>query len=136
MTKMINGFSLVELLIVLMLIGLLSSIAMTSYSNIQINAKEKVLKSICYQLQLALEGYFLDESSYPSLSGVSIGDIETDLFDQGYLKSVHQNPFTGDVFSLDDESGLVIYSYDADTAGYNMDVYGHLNDHIILQLTH
>ena len=37
MKKKLYGFSLVELLIVMMIIGLLSSIAMTSYSTIQIS---------------------------------------------------------------------------------------------------
>jgi prepilin-type N-terminal cleavage/methylation domain-containing protein len=59
------GFSLIELLVVIVIIGLLSSIATTSYLEAQKTARDNVRKSDLHALSTALQTYFSVKQSYP-----------------------------------------------------------------------
>ncbi len=134
--KVYKGFTLVELMLVLFIISLFSTIAFTSYSKIQTRAKEKVLLSIVNNFQLALESYFLAFSTYPEGDNVSIGEIESILVESGDLKEPHLNPFTGNFFSSSDKSGLSLYFFDSELLSYRVEVYGFLNEYSILNIEH
>ena len=132
MIRISRGFTLIEVVITLLIVGLLSSVVVTKYSTIQIRAKERVLQSMMNNIQLALESYYLSHSKYPSGSNVSISDIELELVATGDLASIHVNPFTGNIFSESDSSGLVLYSYNEELNIYRIDLYGYLNENALL----
>ena len=59
------GFTLIELLIAMVILGILTTIAASSYSNTRIKARDVKRKHDLEQVQKALEMYFNDTEHYP-----------------------------------------------------------------------
>ncbi|HZY74571.1 MAG TPA: prepilin-type N-terminal cleavage/methylation domain-containing protein [Edaphobacter sp.] len=81
-----RGFTLLELMIVMVVIGLLAAIAIPSYTNSIRNAKEAVLKEDLHTIRTAIDSYTVDKQKAP--------DSLDDLVQSGYLKTMPVDPFT------------------------------------------
>ncbi|AXC14673.1 putative secretion system W protein GspG-like 2 [Acidisarcina polymorpha] len=81
-----SGFTLVELMIVMLIIGVLAAIAIPSYISSLKNAKEAVLKEDLHVLRQAIDAYTNDKEKAPQ----SLDDLVT----AGYLKSIPMDPMT------------------------------------------
>lgn len=81
-----QGFTLLELMIVMVVIGLLAAIAIPSYTNNIRNAKEAVLKEDLHTMRTAIDSYTVDKQKGP--------DSLEDLVQAGYLKALPVDPFT------------------------------------------
>nr|WP_213804940.1 prepilin-type N-terminal cleavage/methylation domain-containing protein [Granulicella sp. dw_53] len=81
-----SGFTLLELMIVMVVIGLLAAIAIPSYTNNVRNAKEAVLKEDLHTLRGAIDAYTVDKQKAPQTLD--------DLVQSGYLKVMPVDPFT------------------------------------------
>lgn len=129
-----KGFTLVELLVVLSIIGLLGSIVVPSYSKIQTQSKETALVQIGTTLQVALESYALREGVYPkdSLFGNELAEL---LLESGDLSQTPVNPFTASPLDISDTSGLMEYVFDEPENGYELSIYGFQNLSIIRVLS-
>lgn len=79
-----KGFTLVEIITVLVLIGILVSIVLPIYRNATLRAKEAVLKENLFQIRDALNKYYKDKHKYPT-------DLE-DLVIHKYLRKVPEDP--------------------------------------------
>ena len=65
MTKTSRGFTLVELMVVLAIIGLLSSIVLVSLNAARIKARDATRKSQVSEFKTALELYYSRNGNYP-----------------------------------------------------------------------
>lgn len=65
MRKTINGFTLVELLIVIVVIGILAAITLVAYNGVQAKARDSNRQSGISDIVKALELYYIDNGSYP-----------------------------------------------------------------------
>lgn len=61
-----SGFTIVELLIVIVVIGILAAITIVAYGNVRSNAVKSTLKSDLSQAQTQLEIYRTDNNGYPT----------------------------------------------------------------------
>lgn len=82
-----QGFTLLELMIVMTIIGLLAAIAIPSYVNNVRRAKEAVLREDLHTMRQAIDSYTVDKEKAPQ----SLDD----LVQAGYLKTMPVDPITG-----------------------------------------
>ncbi|MFZ1360779.1 MAG: type II secretion system protein [Candidatus Saccharimonadales bacterium] len=65
-----KGFTIVELLIVIVVIGILAAIIIVAYTGVQNQARTTKAKSNASTIQKRLEAYYAEnEGSYPTVSG-------------------------------------------------------------------
>ncbi len=85
-TRKDAGFTLVELMIVMAIIGVLAVIAVPSFVTAIRHAREAVLKEDLHILRSAIDTYTMDKQKAPQ----SLDD----LVQEGYLKSIPEDPMT------------------------------------------
>jgi general secretion pathway protein G len=81
-----SGFTLVELMIVMLIIGVLMAIAVPNYLSSLKGAREAVLKEDLHVLRQAIDAYTVDKEKAPQ----SLDD----LVQAGYLKALPVDPMT------------------------------------------
>lgn len=106
----IKGFSLMELMIVLSILGLLMGVLVPNMGRVVQSSKEIALKAVVKSLQVTLETYFLKEGAYPIGTSMSMQDLANILMLSGDLVQVPINPFTGKMYSVSDDVGRIEYS--------------------------
>ena len=80
------GFTLMELMIVMAIIGVLAVVAIPSFVGAIKQAREAVLKEDLHVLRAAIDSYTMDKQKAPQ----SLDD----LVQEGYLKEVPVDPMT------------------------------------------
>ena len=83
-----NGFTLIELMIVMAIIVILISVAIPFYQKSITRAKESVLHSNLSAMRNAIDEYSYDKQKAPQQL--------SDLVSEGYLRDIPKDPITGD----------------------------------------
>lgn len=83
-----SGFTLIEILIVVSIIGILVSIAVPIYQKSILRTRESVLRNNLFTIRTMLDEYTYDKQRAPQ----SLQDLVT----EGYLRDVPIDPMVGD----------------------------------------
>ncbi len=81
-----RGFTLIEMLVVVAMIGILAAVAVGQYQMSIVKSKEAVLKENLFVIRTAINQYFADKGKYPF-------DIQS-LVDDHYIRAMPIDPIT------------------------------------------
>jgi len=132
MKKNKRAFTLIELMLVMALIAILSTMMLPNLNGAQDKAKEASLRAIVHAMQIALENYYLDHQKYPT--GVATpAEQMVELLKQGdYLNQTPKNPFTSKPYQASDQAGQILYDYNEENDQYVIKAYGRKSQKPIL----
>jgi len=131
-----NGFTLIEILVVIGIIGLLSIFLVPNLLGARDRAKEAAVKGVMHSVQLAVEAYQMENEVYPMGANIPLESLcKNYLMQGGYIASVPKNPFTGKEYTDGDVAGKIVYSYNDTTGAYTLIGYKRNGISKILELS-
>jgi general secretion pathway protein G len=83
-----SGFTLLEMMIVMIIMGILLSIALPIYNQALVKARESVLRNDLFEMRKLISQYTLDKQKAPQ----SLDD----LVSAGYIKAIPKDPMTNE----------------------------------------
>lgn len=83
-----RGFTLLELIVVITIMGILVSIALPNYRNSVVSAREAVLRENLYRLRDLIDQYQSDKGKYPETLEALVTD--------GYLRKIPPDPISAE----------------------------------------
>ena len=81
-----DGFTMIELLVVITLIVILATVGMTQYRNSVTRTEEAVLKENLFRMRDAIDQFYADKNKYPT-------DL-AELSSESYIREVPTDPMT------------------------------------------
>ena len=110
-----SGFTIVELLIVIVVIGILAAIVITTFTGVQKKARDADRKSDINAIYSQVEVYFAQNAKYPSLA-----NMNDSAFRSANLKGLQDDALTdpkGSSATLVDTPAANAYAYAATPSG-------------------
>jgi general secretion pathway protein G len=106
-----DGFTLIELMIVMAIIGILATLAIPSFIAALRHAREAVLKEDLQTMRMAIDSYTMDKQKAPQALD--------DLIQDGYLRNVPEDPMTHSKDTWVPDTSEAMYSIDQTEPGIN-----------------
>jgi general secretion pathway protein G len=106
-----KGFTLLELIVVITIMGILVSIALPNYRNSVISAREAVLRENLYRLRDLIDQYQSDKGKYPETLDALVSD--------GYLRKIPSDPISSEPW-VEEPPEIDSTSSEAATGVYNV----------------
>ena len=80
-----KGFTLIELIVVVTIIGILAGIALVNVSTAQRKARESALRANLFEMRKAIDNFYADKQHYPS-------DLQELV--PNYIRKIPKDPIT------------------------------------------
>jgi len=81
-----SGFTLIELMVVMIIIVILAGVGVSLYGNSVKNARDTTLKADLTEMRKAIDAFYADKQKYPAALD--------DLVSEKYLKAIPVDPIT------------------------------------------
>lgn len=81
-----SGFTLIELIVVVTIIGILAAVAVSNVRFAQQKAREAALKDDLFEMRKAIDNYYADKQKYPDSLNALVSDH--------YLRRIPTDPIT------------------------------------------
>ncbi len=81
-----TGYTLLELMIVVAIAGILITLAVPTFQQSALKAREAALKQNLFTMRAVLDQHYADQGAYPSSLSA--------LVEAGYLREIPMDPFT------------------------------------------
>ena len=104
-----SGFTLLELMVVMAIIGILAALAIPRFVSAIRHAREAVLREDLQTMRAAIDSYTMDKQKAPQ----SLDD----LIEDGYLRSIPEDPMTHSKDTWVTSSDEAMYSIDETDSG-------------------
>jgi len=125
-TIMAKGFTLVEILIVVVILGILAAIVVPQFTNAANDARDGNIATQVSTIESQLELWAAQNNgSYPDLA--TAGETLADLVTAGFFKDLPENPYTGSSTIVanttfdDADSGVTTFGIADSTDGWVFD---------------
>lgn len=142
--KLQQGFTIIELLIVIAIIGILATLVLTNFQGAQAKGRDTVRKNDINSVYQKLEEFYNENGGYPdgALDGVTAsGDPVFPGIDAGALEDADADPFqytggfittaTAPTTTPDNDNEYYYLAYDCGTAGAQAPIGGTCNKYVL-----
>ena len=117
-----DGFTLIEIMVVILILGLLATIVVQSLRGAADKAKHVKAQADLAELKTALDRYYLDNGYYPStdqglsalVSAPSNGRVPGNYESGGYIERLPQDPWGTGYFYQSDGNTYTLKSFGPD----------------------
>lgn len=120
--KLEEGFTLIEIMVVILILGLLATIVVQSLRGATAKAKRTKAEADIAELKTALDRYYLDNGNYPTtdqglqalVQKPTDGPVPPDYEQGGYIERLPLDPWGHSYFYQSDGNSYVLKSFGAD----------------------
>ena len=117
-----DGFTLIEIMVVILIIGLLALMVVPRLRGVADRAKRTKAQADIQELKQALDRYYLDNGSYPTtdqglqalVSPPSGGRLPSNYEQGGYIEKLPSDPWGNQYFYQSDGSTYALKSFGPD----------------------
>ena len=117
-----DGFTLIEIMVVILILGLLATIVVQSLRGAADKAKRTKASADLAELKTALDRYYLDNGYYPStdqglnalISPPTNGRVPANYESGGYIERLPKDPWGSPYFYQSDGNSYVLKSFGQD----------------------
>lgn len=102
-----KGFTLIEILIVVVIIGILTAIAIPNFIGMSDRAKIARIESDLQSIGVAAEMYYMDKTDYPA----TLSDLVKDDPTKTYLNSLPTPPVENESYTWDKTKGEATFTF-------------------------